>query len=109
MVLIDTSLWIEFFRKRDPFDLESVVDLEDVVTCLPVVQEVLQGFRDEGAYRIGKEALLGMPVLESPLRFEVFEHAVDLFRTARRGGVTIRKLKRGRRRTATGAPRLTAR
>ena len=51
MVLVDTSVWIEVFRKRPRLRLEDVTDLEDVVTALPIVQEVLQGFTDERADR----------------------------------------------------------
>ena len=47
MILVDTSVWIEVFRRRRPLDLANVVDIDDVATCLPIVQEVLQGFRDE--------------------------------------------------------------
>lgn len=90
MLLVDTSVWIEVFRKRDPLRLIDVVDLDEVVTCLPVVQEVLQGFRDEAAFRIARESMLAFPVLESPLRLEVFEEAAQLYRTARRKGLTVR-------------------
>lgn len=89
MRLVDTSVWIEVFRKP-PRYLLTVPDLDDVVTCLPVVQEVLQGFRDERAFRIAREALLSFPVVESPLRIEVFEEAAELYRSARRAGVTVR-------------------
>ncbi len=51
MVLVDTSVWIEVFRRGKTLSLESVVDPDDIVTCLPVIQEVLQGFDDERAYR----------------------------------------------------------
>jgi predicted nucleic acid-binding protein len=60
------------------------------VTCLPVIQEVLQGFRDERAYRQAREAMLSLPIVESPLEEEVFTNAVDLYRMARRAGVTVR-------------------
>ncbi|HZO13770.1 MAG TPA: PIN domain-containing protein [Polyangiaceae bacterium] len=90
MVLVDTSVWIATFRKRRPLDLEGVVDLEDVVTCLPIVQEVLQGFRDEAAYRKAREAMLSFPRVDDPLHYAVFEEAVDLYRTARRRGITVR-------------------
>jgi hypothetical protein len=30
---------------------------EELVTCLPVIQEVLQGFRDEAAHRKARAAL----------------------------------------------------
>ena len=90
MILVDTSVWIEVFRARRPLDLEAVVDLDDVATCLPVVQEVLQGFRDERAQRRAREALLAFPIVESPLQAEVFLEAVDLYRTARRTGRSVR-------------------
>ena len=87
---MDTSVWIEVFRKKDPLDLESVVSLNDVVTCLPVIQEILQGFRDERAFRIARDALYYLPVVESPLPVGTVYEAVDLYRTARRHGITIR-------------------
>jgi len=90
MILVDTSIWIELFRRPDNLDLESVVDLDDVVTCLPVVQEVLQGFDDQRAYGIARDAMLAFPVIESPLSEEVYHLAVDLYRSARRAGVTVR-------------------
>ena len=57
MILVDTSVWIEFFRSSSDLDLESVLDLDEVVTCLPIIQEVLQGFDDERAYRLAREAM----------------------------------------------------
>ena len=90
MILVDTSVWIEVFRKPSRFELGSVADLDEVVLCLPVFQEVLQGFREEKAFRIAREAMLAFPLIESPLRGEVFEEAAQLYRTARRSGVTVR-------------------
>ncbi|MCC6900369.1 MAG: PIN domain-containing protein [Polyangiaceae bacterium] len=90
MILIDTSVWIEVFRARTRLRLEDHLDLDEVVTCLPVVQEVLQGFRDEGAYRKAHSAMFAFPVIESPLGKPVFEDAVHLYRSARRAGLTVR-------------------
>ena len=90
MVLVDTSVWIEVFRKPARFDLESTVDTDEVVTCLPVIQEVIQGFRDERAFALAREAMLSFPIVESPLRTEVVLEAANLYRTARRAGLTVR-------------------
>ena len=90
MILVDTSVWIEVFRARRPLDLERVLDFDEVVTCLPVIQEVLQGFRDERAYRRAREAMFSLPIVESPLGEDVFSDAVDLYRNARRTGRTVR-------------------
>lgn len=90
MVLVDTSVWIEVFRKPPRVSLDDLVDFEDVVTCLPVVQEVLQGFRDERAFLVAREAMRALPIVESPLRQAVVDDAVDLYRAARRAGLTVR-------------------
>jgi len=90
VVLVDTSAWIEVFRKPSRLAIESVVDFDEIVTCLPVVQEVLQGFTAEAPFRTARRAMLALPMVESPLRVEVFDDAVDLYRRARRAGLTIR-------------------
>jgi predicted nucleic acid-binding protein len=90
VVLVDTSVWIELFRPRPRLRIDDLVDFDDVVTCLPVVQEVLQGFRDERAYAIARESMLALPVVESPMQVAVFEEAAALYRGARRAGVTVR-------------------
>ncbi len=90
MLLVDSSVWVEVFKKRSRLQIEDIADLEEIVTCLPVVQEVLQGFRDERAFRVAREAMLSFPIVESPLRRQVFEDAVELYRLARRQGLTVR-------------------
>jgi len=90
VLLLDTSAWIEVFREPARVRLDELGDLDEIVTCLPVVQEVLQGFRDERAFRVAREAMFALPLVESPLSRERYEEAVDLFRTARRAGVTVR-------------------
>jgi predicted nucleic acid-binding protein len=90
MVLVDTSVWIEVFRKSTPIRLEDHVDFDEVVTCLPVVQEVLQGFDREEHFRIARDAMWALPMVESPLGQPVVEEAVDLYRRARRTGLTVR-------------------
>jgi len=83
-------VWIEVFRKPTRFRLESAVELDEVVTCLPVIQEVLQGFRETQAFSVGLDAMLALPIVESPLRIEVVVEAANLYRQARRAGLTIR-------------------
>jgi hypothetical protein len=90
VVLVDTSVWIEVFRKPSRLKLDSVIGLDEIVTCLPVIQEVLQGFQDKRAFRLARESMLAFPIVESPLRSEVFQEAAQLYRLARRAGVTVR-------------------
>jgi predicted nucleic acid-binding protein len=90
VILVDTSVWIQVFKKAQPLDLERIAPLNEVVTCLPIVQEVLQGFRDERAFRIARESMFALPMVESPLGRDVYEEAVALYRLARRMGLTVR-------------------
>ena len=90
MVLVDTSVWIEAFANPPRVKLERLIDIDEIVTCLPVYQEVLQGFRDEFAYRRARTAMAALPMLESPLSHAVVDDAVGLYRAARRAGLTIR-------------------
>lgn len=90
VLLVDTSIWIEVFRRSPRVRLEELTEMDEVATCLPVVGEVLQGFREEGAYRLARGAMLALPIVESPLDQTVFEDAVSLYRSARRAGLTIR-------------------
>ena len=90
MVLVDTSVWIEAFRTGTRWRLEDVVDFDEVVTCPPVVQEILQGIRDERAFSAARVALLSLPMVESPMPAAAFVQAAELFRSARRAGVTVR-------------------
>ena len=90
MVLVDTSIWIETFRKPARLRLDEIVDFDEVVTCLPVVQEVLQGFDDERAFLVARDAMAALPLVEAPMASEVFDQAVGLYRDARRAGLTVR-------------------
>jgi predicted nucleic acid-binding protein len=90
VVLVDTSVWIDVFRRTTSIRLEDHVDFDEVVTCLPVVQEVLQGFSREEHFRIAREAMWALPMVELPLGRPVVDEAVDLHRRARRAGLTVR-------------------
>jgi predicted nucleic acid-binding protein len=90
MILVDTSVWIEAFRRKSAIRIDDLVDFEEIVTCLPVVQEVLQGFREERAYRTARDAMAALPIVESPMEESLFIEAAGLYRSARRQGLTVR-------------------
>jgi predicted nucleic acid-binding protein len=91
VLLVDTSAWVEVFRRPARITLDDIVDDRDrIVTCLPVIQEVLQGFDDDRALAIAHVAMYAFPCVESPLSSAVTDLAVDIYRRARRAGVTVR-------------------
>lgn len=89
MLLVDTAAWIEAFRKPARLDLAGV-ELDEIVTCLPAAQEVLQGFRDEPAFRLARDAMLALTCVESPLPRERLEEAAALYRATRRAEFRVR-------------------
>ena len=89
-VLVDTSVWIAVFRRREPLDLESVVPFDAVAMCPPVLQEVLQGSCDQRVRRLARRALLSLPRFGDPTPNDLWLEAAALYRTGRRVGLTVR-------------------
>ena len=91
MWLVDSSAWIEFFRPPRRLVLDDFApDGGSIVTCLPVIQEVLQGVDDERAFSGIRSAMTAWPSVDSPLTSVVVDEAVQIYRQTRRAGVTIR-------------------
>jgi predicted nucleic acid-binding protein len=90
VLLVDSSVWIEVLRPRAPLALEEIVPPREVVTCLPIMQEVLSGIREERLFSQARDGLLALPIVEDPMGRHVFEEATALYRLARRTGLTIR-------------------
>src|SRR4051812_94387 len=90
MILVDTSAWVELLRNRAHDRFQAAVAGHEVITCFPVLQEVLQGLDDDRAYQIAVRAFDDIRTVEDPLTREVFDEAVELYRAARRAGITIR-------------------
>lgn len=92
MVLVDTSVWIDFFAGRDLPHVEWLVDLidrgEDLCVCGVILAEVLQGIRKDREYRTTKAYLADLFYLDLPRK--VYLRAADIYRTLRAEGVTIR-------------------
>jgi predicted nucleic acid-binding protein len=89
--LVDTSAWVEFFRRSPRLTLADFGHSPaELVTCLPVIQEVLQGFDDERSYTIARTSMLALRAVDTPLETVVVHRAADMYRQARRIGLTIR-------------------
>ena len=89
MILVDTSIWIDWLR---PGNRHRFTDFEllNLATCGPVVQEVLQGVRQETQASRVRGILRAMPLLCNPLKRSTFEHAAEIYRIGRRTGITVR-------------------
>lgn len=90
MFLIDTSVWIEAFKKGSNFRLENYFNPIDISICLPIYQEILQGIKEDKAYFAMKHALDNFVILEPEIKKPQFEEAVTIYRQGRLKGITIR-------------------
>ncbi|MGC2322989.1 MAG: PIN domain nuclease [Terriglobales bacterium] len=89
MMLVDTSVWIELLNGRQGSRVPER-ELLNFVTCGPVVQEVLQGLRNNPASDDFREAFLALPLLSDPLPGTSFLSAAEIYRLGRAKGYTIR-------------------
>ena len=88
MVLVDSSIWIAEWRR--PGVLPTSVGFSDIAICPPILQEVLQGIRDEHLYVTARMTLLSVSMLEQSMSPDIFEEAAQIYRTGRMTGFTIR-------------------
>ena len=93
-LLFDTSVWIDFLnKKRGPgADLsEQYILSDDQIYLTPtILQEILQGIRDDAKYEQTKDTLAYFNVLDLP-PVQAAIGAAELYRALRKKGATIRK------------------
>jgi predicted nucleic acid-binding protein len=90
VIVVDSSVWIAVFSRRPPFRIEDLIDINEIVTCLPIVQEVLQGVDDDDRFEEMRDAMYDLRAIEDPLTGELFHEAISIYRTARHKGITVR-------------------
>jgi predicted nucleic acid-binding protein len=94
-IIVDTSVWIDFFNKKN-ISPETVIlkklieDNKQFYICPVIYQEVLQGIRDNNLFEKIKKILLKHNMVDIDI-IEATNKAVDIYRTLRKKGITIRK------------------
>ncbi len=93
MILIDFSVWIDYFNGRDTTQiskLDELLGMEFLGIGDLILTEVLQGFRADIDYCTAKRMLTSLTVF-SMLGLEVAIKSADNLRALRKQGITIRK------------------
>ena len=93
MIIVDTSVWIDYFNgveNRRVDTLDSALDEGTVAIGDLIFLEILQGFRNDRDFRRAKA------LLETLDQYEMFGHSMALqsaenYRALRKKGITIRK------------------
>lgn len=93
MVIVDTTVWIDFFADRNEPHVATLQDLikneEDLSLCGVILAEVLQGIRSDTDFVKTKKYLGDLIFL--PMRQATFLRAAEVYRSLRKKGITIRK------------------
>ena len=93
MTLVDSSVWIDYFRgvaTPETDRLDQLLGTELLLIGDLVLAEVLQGFTSEAAFANGLRLMGSMQVIDVGGR-DIAIQAARNFRTLRSRGVTIRK------------------
>lgn len=93
MLLVDSSVWIDFFNAKSTPQtdfLHTSLKQPDVVLGDLVLCEVLQGFKQRREFEHARRVLMELPVLNMG-GVAVALKAADNYRYLQRRGVTVRK------------------
>ena len=93
MILVDSSVWIDYFRgvaTRQAEMLDSLLGSEPVVTGDLILAEVLQGFVSDRDFNQAKKLLISLAVIDLGGKGIAIQAAKN-FRLLRALGVTVRK------------------
>ena len=88
MVLVDSSVWVDFFRGRQTPEVETLDELlqeELVCTCRLIKAEIIPGANTRKEFDLLKDYFSVLPLLDDPLEF--WEQIVDWRFTLKKKGV----------------------
>jgi predicted nucleic acid-binding protein len=93
MILVDTSVWIDYFNGQKTWQTDL---LENLLSDVPIIMgdliltEILQGFRSDNDYKTAKSFLSALPFHRMG-GYQVAVQSAQNYRTLRKKGVTVRK------------------
>lgn len=93
MILVDTSVWIDYFKGQETQEtnlLDLALGNNDVAIGDLILLEILQGFRADNEYKIAKDHLSALHQFNM-LTTDLAISAAENYRVLRKQGITIRK------------------
>ena len=93
MILVDSSVWIDYFNGRKTWQTDL---LEKLLSDVPIIigdlilAEILQGFRADNDYKTAKSFLSDLPFRQMG-GYQIAVQSAQNYRTLRKKGVTVRK------------------
>ena len=94
MILVDTTVWVDYFRgisSPEERALTRLIESGNELLCLTdiILTEILQGISSEAEYRKTLHFLERVPCLTAKAP-ATFLHAAELYRRCRKKGATVR-------------------
>ena len=93
MILVDSSVWIDYFNGTTTIaseKLDSLLGIRLICTGDLILTEVLQGFKNDSDFTTAKSLLCALPV-HAMVGYEISLKSVDNFRLLRKKGINVRK------------------
>ena len=93
MILVDSSVWIDYFRAADTPQvalLDSLLGRRQIAVGDLIVAEVLQGVRDDKEFRLVKRVFAAFTHLDL-CGYALALKAAENYRLLRAKGITVRK------------------
>ncbi|MEE7626516.1 PIN domain nuclease [Methylobacter sp. Wu8] len=93
MILVDSSVWIDYFNGTETLatkKLDNLLGVQPVCIGDLILAEVLQGFRSDSDYQTAKTLLCSLPV-HAMLGVTLSLKSAENFRNLRKQGITTRK------------------
>jgi predicted nucleic acid-binding protein len=91
--VVDTSIWIDYLNKKENIEsrlVNSFIDKNEIITLPVIIQEVLQGIKEQPVFLMLKEIFLTFTIAQYS-NIDAAIRAAILYRFLRQKGVTIRK------------------
>ena len=93
MILVDSSVWIDYFNgveKPETAKLDSLLGIESIAVGDIILTEVLQGFKSDRDYQIAKDLFTSLTIFEL-INTQLAIQSADNYRYLRKKRITIRK------------------
>jgi predicted nucleic acid-binding protein len=93
LILVDTSVWVDYFRgvaTPTTDQLDAWLGTEDLLVGDIILTELLQGFTSDRAFRLAQTRLSELPMIDIAGQ-DIAAEAAQNYRRLRGLGVTVRK------------------
>ena len=93
MIIVDTSVWVDFFNgklSKETDSLDSLLGTQEILLGDLILAEILQGFQEDQEFREAHRILESFPVVSMLGGLLAIKSAKN-YRTLRKQGVTVRK------------------